>query len=59
MDPVFCDATPEDYRLDETSPCAPFSEPDAECDLIGAWPIGCGGTPVTQDSWGGVKALFR
>jgi predicted outer membrane repeat protein len=58
-DPVFCDPDNGDFTLQECSPCAPFSPPNPECDLIGAWPVGCGGTPVTRDTWGGVKALFR
>ena len=58
-DPLFCDPENGDFTLECTSPCAPFSPPNEECDLIGAWPVGCGASPVTKDSWGGVKALFR
>ncbi|MFC1573052.1 right-handed parallel beta-helix repeat-containing protein [Candidatus Eisenbacteria bacterium] len=46
LDPFFCDAATEDYRLEEASPCAPFTDPNAECDLIGAWPVGCGDSAV-------------
>ena len=42
-DPLFCDDLNPDapWRLREGSPCAPFTPPNAECDLIGAWPEGC------------------
>jgi hypothetical protein len=58
-DPLFCDAENGDFTLQCTSPCAPFSPPNEECDLIGAWPVGCGGTPVSESTWGVIKALFR
>ncbi len=57
-DPLFCDPATGDFTLQECSPCGPLSSPHPECGLIGAWPIGCGGTPVTRISWGGLKALF-
>jgi hypothetical protein len=59
LDPLFCDPDNGDFTLRCTSPCAPFTPPNEECDLIGAWPIGCGGTPITLTRWGGLKALFR
>jgi hypothetical protein len=40
-DPLFCNAGAGDLRLQPESPCAPFSPPNDECDLIGAWPVGC------------------
>ncbi len=58
-DPLFCDPENGDFALDCMSPCAPFTPPNAECDLIGAWPVGCGGTPAVKTTWGGVKALFK
>ncbi|MBD3236024.1 MAG: hypothetical protein GF330_04925 [Candidatus Eisenbacteria bacterium] len=58
-DPLFCYPQDNDLTLEECSPCAPFTPPNEECDLIGAWPVGCGGSPVTTASWGMVKALFR
>jgi hypothetical protein len=58
-DPRFCDSGNGDFTLQDCSPCAPFTPPNPECDLIGAWPIGCGGTPVTKTTWGAVKALFK
>jgi len=54
-DPLFCDATGGDLRLEEGSPCAPIGE----CGLMGAWPVGCGSTPALEVSWGRVKTLFR
>jgi len=39
LDPEFRDAAAQDYRLEATSPCAPFSPPNTQCDLIGAWPV--------------------
>jgi predicted outer membrane repeat protein len=58
-DPLFCDPENGDFSLDAASPCAPFSAPNPECDLIGAWPVGCGGTAVSASSWGAIKAVFR
>ncbi len=40
-DPLFCDPENDDFRLHEDSPCAPFSQPNPGCDLIGAWAVGC------------------
>ncbi len=42
LDPLFCDAPADDFTLDCDSPCAAFSDPNPECDLIGAWNVGCG-----------------
>ncbi|MFC1572707.1 fibronectin type III domain-containing protein [Candidatus Eisenbacteria bacterium] len=39
--PLFCDADSGNFHLAVTSPCAPFSEPNPGCDLIGAWPVSC------------------
>jgi predicted outer membrane repeat protein len=41
-DPQFCDALGGDFRLGPLSPCAPEVNP--ACGLIGARPVGCGGT---------------
>ena len=41
LDPLFCDAANGDFRLQDDSPCAPFSPPNPDCDLIGAWGVGC------------------
>jgi hypothetical protein len=56
-DPLFCDLGNHDLTLQSTSPCAPENNP--ECGLIGAWPVGCDGTPVSRATWGRVKAVFR
>lgn len=58
-DPLFCDLEVFDLSLRADSPCAPFSAPDPECDLIGAWPADCGATSTNECSWGAVKGLFR
>jgi Right handed beta helix region len=58
LDPQFCDAEAGDFTLQEGSPCAPYSNPNPDCDLIGAWPLGCGGTPTATVSWGGLKRQF-
>ncbi len=57
--PLLCDPANGDFTLNESSPCAPFSPPNTGCDLIGAWPVGCGATPVEQTRWGAIKARFR
>ncbi len=54
-DPLFCDPAAGDLRLQEGSPCAPGTE----CDLMGAWPVGCDVTPAAETTWGAIKALFR
>lgn len=58
QDPLFCTPEKGDFRLDAESPCAPFSLPNPECDLVGAWPVGCGGTPVAPVTWGRIKAIY-
>jgi predicted outer membrane repeat protein len=41
-DPLFCDPDNGDFGLASySSPCAPHTPPNWECDLIGAWPVGC------------------
>jgi hypothetical protein len=54
-DPLFCDPEGADLRLEDGSPCLPTGD----CDRMGAWPVGCGSTPATVVSWGGLKSLFR
>jgi hypothetical protein len=41
LDPLFCDFENGNYHLQEGSPCAPFSDPNPECDLIGALGVQC------------------
>lgn len=49
LDPEFCNAALQDYGLRLTSPCAPYSAPNPQCDLIGAWPVGCSGSAVGEE----------
>ena len=56
-DPRFCDAAGGDYRLDESSPCAPDHSPPG-CELIGALDIGCGTTAVEPATWGAIKSHY-
>jgi hypothetical protein len=58
QDPLFCDFGTWDLHLAEDSPCAPFSPPNPQCDLIGALPVGCGPTPSAPATWGQVKMEF-
>ncbi len=59
-DPLFCDISNNDLTIQDGSPCAPFTSPNEDCDLIGAWPVGCEGTTAIQsETWGGMKNLFR
>lgn len=68
-DPLFCNRVGGEYQLEEGSSCAPYTPPNAECDLIGAWPIGCVPTSGIVDndcepklistSWGSIKARHR
>ncbi len=58
-DPLFCNPGAEDFTIACDSPCAPFTPPNPECDLIGARPVGCGSTAVTECSWGAIKSLFH
>jgi hypothetical protein len=59
-DPLFCDPENGDFTISSDSPCAPFSPPNEECDLIGAWPVGCESPTVTMEAtWGRIKARFR
>lgn len=40
-DPIFCDLPGGDLQIRVDSPCAPFTPPNPECDLIGACGVGC------------------
>jgi hypothetical protein len=67
--PLFCNRIGGEFQLRGGSPCAPFSPPNQECDLIGAWPVGCDPTSGIADdepgpqressSWGGIKVGYR
>jgi hypothetical protein len=43
-DPLFCDPEGRGFGLHRDSPCAPEATPT--CGLIGALPVGCGGSPA-------------
>lgn len=58
LDPLFCDAPSGDLRLELGSPCAPGHSPPG-CELIGAWPAGCGATGLEATTWGRIKAGYR
>ena len=56
-DPMFCDPDNGNFMLDVMSPCAPDNN---SCGvLIGAYPVGCGASPVEATSWSRVKAMYR
>ena len=56
-DPMFCDPDNGNFMLDAMSPCAPDNN---SCGvLIGAYPVGCGASPVEATSWGRLKAMYR
>ena len=50
-------AQPGHLTLHANSPCAPSNSPWGE--LVGAWPVDCGVTPVEDTEWGSIKAMFR
>ena len=58
-DPLFCDPEAIELTLDLASPCAPYSEPNPNCDLIGAWPVDCGVSAAGRATWGTIKNLYR
>lgn len=48
-DPLYCDAPNFDLTIQDDSPCAPFTPPNTECDLIGALPVGCTGFSTAEE----------
>ncbi|MCK4305017.1 MAG: right-handed parallel beta-helix repeat-containing protein [Candidatus Eisenbacteria sp.] len=50
-EPLFCGSSnPEaPYTLHADSPCAAYSPPNHECDLIGAYPVGCGAGAAAEE----------
>ena len=56
-DPLFCDPMNGNFYLRDSSPCAPFSPPNFECDLIGAWPVACT-TATNNSTWSSLKILY-
>ncbi len=57
-DPILCDPDASDFHLAESSPCAPFTPPNPECDLIGAWGVDCEVIATHSTTWSEMKALF-
>jgi hypothetical protein len=58
-DPLFCGALSLDFLLKAGSPCAPGNHPDGfACSQIGAHPVGCGGVPVRERTWGAIKSMY-
>lgn len=56
LDPEFCGAGVGNFGLQSDSPCAPENN---DCGLLmGAYPVGCGGTSTQKTSWGAIKALY-
>jgi hypothetical protein len=55
-DPMFCNPSLGDFRLDARSLCTEANAP--ACGLIGAWGIGCD-SPVYARSWSAIKAMYR
>jgi hypothetical protein len=47
LDPLFCDAAGGNFRIVMNSPCAPANSPPG-CNLIGAFPAGCGGVGIAD-----------
>lgn len=59
VDPLFCDEDTGDFMLRPDSPCLGGFLGGRECDLIGAYPMGCGVSPTVETSWGQLKQKFR
>ncbi len=59
VDPMFCDEDTGDFALRPDSPCLPGFLGGRECELIGAYPLGCGVSPTVGTSWGLLKLQFR
>jgi hypothetical protein len=57
LDPLICNPDADDFVLWETSPCAPFTPPNEECDLIGAWPVGCEVSSLFETAQARVPAI--
>jgi hypothetical protein len=63
LDPLFCFQTPSPpypYLLHEDSPCLPATSPCGLGMWLGFSPtVGCSGEGTEEESWGGIKSLFR
>jgi hypothetical protein len=59
-DPLFCDPSAGDFRLQSDSPCLPGNHPLGwNCGLVGALGQGCGPVALTPQTWARVKARYR
>jgi hypothetical protein len=56
LDPLFCNAAGDNFRIHSDSPCAPANSPPG-CALIGAFPVGCGLIGIAES--GAPAAGFR
>lgn len=56
-DPLLCDPSGLDFRIDASSPAGDGGDPS--CGFIGAHGYGCGGLAVDPMSWGKIKGSFR
>ncbi len=36
-----------------------LTEPNPECDLMGAWQVGCEDSDIRHATWGSIKAMFH
>jgi hypothetical protein len=54
-DPRFCGTPGSEYTLENCSPCVE----GYGCGLVGAFPVGCGGTLTERASWSSIKAMYR
>lgn len=57
LDPLFADPDNHVFHLSAGSPCIAFTDPNIECDLIGAW--AAEDTPVETSSWGKIKSGYQ
>ena len=51
LDPAFCAAPDANFDLQDDSPCRGHTPQSPNCDLMGAWPVGC------QSAVPGVRAI--
>lgn len=60
-DPLFCDTTNRDLRLQDCSPCVPGQREGSDCEeIVGAFPVGCDCEEATEPTtWGAIKAMYR
>jgi hypothetical protein len=60
VDPQFCGSLGTWYYwLQEDSECLPNNHPGGPwCEVIGAFPAGCGSVPAEKASWGRLKAIY-